>query len=271
MNTNFIYKATKFMLLSDLHLEFMKNIPEIIPKAPYLLLAGDIGYPEQPNFYHFLKNVSKKFETVFFVPGNHEYYQNYKIDIGLGEQIKTVNELDTLMKQICYSLPNVVYLNNDTYKLDDLIIIGSTLWSDVSGNDYLINDYNQVYMRETPKQLENVTLSYIKNLYGISKYYIQSEIKKCKETNTSALVLTHHLPSTQLIIPEYRTRYPKYISHFASNLEYLLDPEYVKAWCCGHSHAHVEEVINGVNCYMNCIGYPSEKYRGSSLDFTFSL
>ena len=33
----------KFQLFSDIHLEFLKEFPKIIPHTDFLFLAGDIG------------------------------------------------------------------------------------------------------------------------------------------------------------------------------------------------------------------------------------
>lgn len=254
----------RFQLISDLHLEFYKIIPNVIPKSPYLLLAGDIGYPEQPIFTHFLKDVSKKFETVFFTPGNHEYYQNYKEKTS---DYKTINELDIIMKNICNSFHNVVYLNNNSYILEDINIIGSTMWSNVKRTDNLINDYFQIYKNKNGK-VENITINDILELHNNSVNYIKNEIKNSGKLN---LIMTHHLPTNKLIINEYLRKYPRYTSHFFTNLENIIDPEYIATWVCGHSHAHVETEVNGVMCYLNAIGYPSENYRGSDLEFTFNL
>jgi predicted phosphohydrolase len=257
--------STRFQLISDLHLEFYKYAPEIIPNAPYLLLAGDIGYPEKPIFQEFLKNVSKSFETIFFTPGNHEYYQNFKHNEK--HKIKTIPEINHIIQQTIQQYPNIVYLNDSTYELDNIRLIGTTLWSNVKPTDSLINDYFQIYKKTPEHKLDNITISDIKNLHNSAVTFLQNEIKNNQKPN---LVMTHHLPSKHLVIDEYIKKYPKYNSHFASDLDYLLDPEYITTWVCGHSHSHNEQIINGVQCYINAIGYPDEKYRGSNLDFTFT-
>ncbi len=63
-----------FQLISDLHLE-MGSYFNLKAKAPYLLLVGDIGYPESQIYKDFLKQYSKKFDKIFYISGNHEYYQ----------------------------------------------------------------------------------------------------------------------------------------------------------------------------------------------------
>ena len=67
-------------ILSDLHLEAPKayDIFEIVPKAPYLALLGDIGniIPHKDECISFLKRQLRQFRAVLFVPGNHEAYHS---------------------------------------------------------------------------------------------------------------------------------------------------------------------------------------------------
>ena len=57
---------------SDLHLE--KGFKRIIyPSKPYLVLAGDIGYPDDITYKNFLFEMSFLFDKVFVISGNHEF------------------------------------------------------------------------------------------------------------------------------------------------------------------------------------------------------
>ena len=75
----------KIRYFSDLHLEFIKpNIIErILRKIPLgideiCILAGDIGNPYQTNYDIFMKFISKHFKKIFYITGNHEYYNKQK-------------------------------------------------------------------------------------------------------------------------------------------------------------------------------------------------
>ena len=70
----------KIQYCSDLHLEFpqnyqfIKNNP-IIPSAKILVMAGDIlPFQMIDEFSDFFTELSDKFEQIYWVPGNHEYY-----------------------------------------------------------------------------------------------------------------------------------------------------------------------------------------------------
>ena len=71
----------KIQYFSDLHLEFydltklVRMIHWIKPKSDICVLAGDIGYPFQKKYEVFLIAMNKKFEHIFLILGNHEFYQ----------------------------------------------------------------------------------------------------------------------------------------------------------------------------------------------------
>lgn len=242
----------KFQLLSDIHLE-MGTYFKIKPKAKYLLLAGDIGYPKSRIFQDFLKQCSCKFEKVFYTSGNHEYY-NDKKDI-----ILSIEEIDKAIVNICNQYHNVHYLQNDYYDLEDIRIVGSTLWSDIKYNGNDMNDYSRIY--KSNKEL--ITVSDIIQKYEDNRKYLETIIET---SNKPLLIMTHHLPSFQMILPTFESSL--YKSYFASNLDSLFKPPVV-AWVCGHSHGFNKQIINSIPCIMNGIGYPSEQRRGASLDFVF--
>lgn len=225
------------------------------PKAEYLLLAGDIGYPETQIYQDFMKQCSQKFKKVFYTSGNHEYYQH--------ECTKTMEEIETIIKDTCQKYDNIYFLQNDSYDFDDLKIVGSTLWSDVEINEMEesknINDYSCIYTSKNMKLSVSDTIQ----MYNKNKEYIESVIKS---STKPVLVMTHYLPSYKMILPCYDTYVGK--SYFASDLEYLFQEPLV-AWVCGHSHGFNRILINHIPCIINGIGYPSEARRGSSLDYVF--
>jgi hypothetical protein len=74
----------KFQYVSDIHLETYQNTSKVLfktilkPSAPYLALCGDIGYPGAQLYKPFLEYCSKHFEHVFYIAGNHEFYNDTK-------------------------------------------------------------------------------------------------------------------------------------------------------------------------------------------------
>lgn len=114
----------KVQYCSDLHLEFpenreyLKNNP-LIPIGEILLLAGDIlplALINKP--YDFFDYACDNFKQVYWIPGNHEYY-NYDIkDVPkpLNEKIRE----------------NLFLVDNQKLKINDVNFIFSTLWSHIN-------------------------------------------------------------------------------------------------------------------------------------------
>lgn len=128
--------------LSDLHLEFFKLpkvkeiIKKIIPKSPICVLAGDIGYPFQETYEYFLIEMNKKFEHVFLIHGNHEYYQ---LQENSGRNMyDIVNKTKDIINK--NNLNNVPFLNDNYYDVGNYKFIGGVLWSKITNPEFAIND-----------------------------------------------------------------------------------------------------------------------------------
>lgn len=114
--------------ISDLHLETQKKIlPDIEPLIPgmsYLILAGDIGNPYHEKYRNFLQINSQKFNKVFIVSGNHEYYSNAK-------QQRTISDIDLEISKLCSRFENIHYLQQKSFNLHGWTLAGCTLWSSI--------------------------------------------------------------------------------------------------------------------------------------------
>lgn len=220
----------KLGYISDIHLEYRAKIPIIRQNnLNYLALIGDIGNPFQKNYSEFLKNISGEFDKIFLISGNHEYWQdkyNYQ-------------EVNHQINNICSKFNNIYFLNNKIYKLNNYNILGTTLWSRISNNNNNMGDYKYI----SP---ENINI-----LYNNSIKFLENSMDKNKQN----IILSHFLPSYKLIEAKYRVGYyKKYHDNFASDLEYLFDPDIIKYWLCGHSHSILNMEINGIYCGINAPG-----------------
>ena len=108
---------------SDLHLE--KGYRRIIkPKKPFLVLAGDIGYPEQDSYKDFLHVVSNDFDKVFVISGNHEYD---------GQKVDEFYKIDEKIENICNMRSNLHYLQKKSELICikyNISISGCTMWAE---------------------------------------------------------------------------------------------------------------------------------------------
>ena len=248
---------------SDLHLERYNKIydaPQICKFWEFdkdhntkynLALLGDIGYPNSANHDEFLKNVSEKYDNIFYVPGNHEYYQhNIKIK-------NTVSQVKRALQAICAKY-NIILLDNETYMLDEFKIIGTTLWSHVpSSKKRYIRQYINDYRRIINDDHDPITVCDTNrwNLEAIK--FIESNLD-----NEKCIVLSHHAP---LFSNEEKNQYTARELYFDSpnnsafhnDLEWLL-AEPIKVWLYGHTHHAGKFEANGVIVATNQMGYEYE-------------
>lgn len=65
-----------FYIISDIHSELSKSIPNLIFPTQNIALCGDIGNPFMDTYKKILDICSEHYQHVFVIAGNHEYY-NY--------------------------------------------------------------------------------------------------------------------------------------------------------------------------------------------------
>lgn len=237
-------------IMSDLHIEVLEETPEIeeyiTPKADILILAGDIG---RINKYEqlslFLKKLCPKFKHVLYVLGNHEYYRVK------GTRNKSMQQLFEELSKLQDEIKNLHILNRSSVIIDDVCIIGCTLWSEV--------------LLEVPKFIVRVsgmsTEKYL-SLYNQDVNYIEYMIEYCKKLNLKLVVVTHHCPTYQVS----RTRdEDTYKSLYFSNLDRLLTKEKVNTWICGHNHFNFDYITEGgTHLVSNQKGKPKDNTVGFS-------
>ena len=236
--------------LSDIHLEFMTKVPKIIVKADVLCLAGDIGYPYSGIYKDFLIAMNKSFKKVFLITGNHEYYNSEKYSN------HSMDNVNTMIKSLIkfHKLDNITFLNNSYEIYNDIIFVGTTLWSNIQSQNM-----NDLVLMNDFKQIENMTYDTYKLLHLKSCNFIEntlSEISKDdKYKNKKIVMMTHHLPSFKLIDEKYALS--DFNCFYASNCDkYFVEP--IKAWIYGHTHTPNQTIINNIKFACNPKGYPSE-------------
>lgn len=232
--------------ISDLHLEFLligkidKMIKNIYASAPILVLAGDIGNPFKHHYKYFLSHMSKKFEMTFIIAGNHEYYYNY------------ITDVNSQCEKICNEFKNVIFLNNSTFDYKGLLFLGTTLWSRIDDHRNEINDTSCI------------------NDFSVRKYnklHIESRdfiVETLKNTDKQVIIITHHLPSYDLINDKYKSLQHSPINQwFATDLNIYISSykDKIKAWIYGHTHTADVTNIEGVWFYCNPVGYKGENHH----------
>jgi predicted phosphodiesterase len=247
----------KLQILSDFHLEHRDeqvNYNDFIKanKENILALLGDIGSPYDPKLEHFLGWCSDNFYKVLYVPGNHEYYT------ACGHPHAVIQKE---LARLCSLFPNVIFLDNMIYDIENVRFIGTTLWTDIPSDkqNYIqrcMNDYRLIYSKHntlmTPTDVSN---EYLKN-----KMFIENNTIKGNMLDKKVVVLTHHAPSfIETSPPQFKDSDSKY--GFASQL--TCNTGDIRMWCCGHTHYNFHHKHEGYELISNQIGYdkPVKGYK----------
>lgn len=212
------------------------------------LLAGDIGNPHEPHYDLFMQFVHRFFPKTFVIPGNHEYYH----------KTKTIEQTNTFLNEYFTTFDNITLLNNTWEIYQDHCFIGSVLWSHISNPAFTINDINYI---------PDLNVEKYNTLNQTCVAFLQQAIHQ----NKQCIVMTHHMPSDQLIDTKYKTAaLMPYNQWFYCNVEHLFDNKKVKAWIYGHTHTQNQTIFRELPFLCNPKGYPREK-TGFQLNARFSI
>lgn len=246
----------KIRLLSDIHLEVAKNttklISELIPKTKpddisdnVLVLAGDIGNPKSDIYKDFLRQISPYYGKIFVVTGNHEYYNNDRVD--------PISDMDSYLQYLASKFDNVEFLQRKSYTYNNVRFLGCTLWtySDEKLAHYM-NDY---------KHIQGFTPNKCNMLHHSNVQWLEEQLnRKCKYKKT--VVITHHMPTRQLISEKHKGS--PFNVFYASDLDELV--KQADMWLCGHSHDTLHVNIGKCKCYINSVGYEGEIDNYQTMD-----
>jgi len=270
-----VNKKILIQIYSDIHIENWNKLPIIPIKAKYLFLAGDICCFKHHLFYKFFDYCSANWEKVFYVPGNHEFYDNKK----------SYNELCFDYKyNLSKKYKNVFYLDNEIINLDENInVYGSTFWtkspffSKIQAKNS-INDYNNIkYFNEDKNGIMDWDTNFVNKLSNIAFQKLSDYL--LVNNSKLTIILTHFPPIRS------ETSHPKYLKSSRIENQYFswedetidkLNLKNVPLWISGHTHWSYNLERNNTNFISNQLGYNNEigntgfKEDGLyELDFTF--
>lgn len=254
-------------LISDIHLELHKlphmsnslilnsiQQKEINPTSSdrILILAGDIGNPDSKLYKKFVTEMAKIYDQVIIIAGNHEYYQKSKKRFDRESKKLTapyrltMDMVDREIRNFTSTLPNVHFLQMDTFIYKRVRFLGCTLWTKSEPNlSHLMNDYNQI---------PNMTPAKCKLLHQTQTTWLIHQLNSTSEDYDTTVVITHHLPTYQLLAST-RQDDPTNI-FYANHLDALVAEADI--WFCGHSHVANSATIGKCRCYLNPYGYVGE-------------
>lgn len=250
----------KFQIASDLHIEYKNDdVPDpltlITPSADILILAGDIGsFYKYKQLESFLLGLCPYFKVVLYVPGNHEYYKNgsFKVSQSMSSLLKSVSKLEK-------KIHNLYILDRKCVQIEDVCIVGCTLWSDVN-----------VPVPKFIVRIEGMNSKIYRQQYKRDLEYINKMIKYCNKKSIKLLIVTHHCPTYSVITNKKKK--DRYISLYASHLDHLLTKEQVHTWVCGHIHINFDKITEGgTRVIGNQRGKPKDNIKDYNKNFVISV
>lgn len=234
----------KIQFASDLHLEFPQN-SKFIKKNPLqpmgdiLVLSGDIvPFAVMKKFDDFFNYLADHFKYTYWLPGNHEYYHFDIADKSgvLNEKIRN----------------NVTLVNNTSVVHNEVIILFSTLWSQISVANQCqiersLNDFHQIKHSGS-----HFTSEHYNALHHDSLDFIKHSLNHSNEEKV--VVFSHHCPTFLNYPPKYKR--DALNEAFATELYDFIESSNIAYWGYGHHHCNTPDFFIGNTCLVtNQLGY----------------
>lgn len=306
-NTN---QIRRLYYTSDTHHEMLSNnssrLIDIIPIEAtadelasglqirnFLALCGDIGNPYDPKYEQFLERHSARFEHVFVISGNHEYYSNTKQH--------PIPKIDEKIHEVCSKFSNVHFLQQTIFTIDsgtenEVGFAGCTLWTPVNETaESVMRDYQHIYVEDPDRNIGSLVTvkngsNRMSNTFGTKtgrKKYMRANRRLVRWRDilelhgdmtdwlelvvtlpTKMIILTHHAPSEVMLgnrggsasseIMPSKNDGVDFSMYYAAKCDYLFVKPVI-CWISGHTHYCFSKEINGIPCLSNCWGYSNQK------------
>lgn len=228
-------------LQSDAHLEL--GVPNVSTVASDVcVLAGDIGamstINQQAALEQFFEERKSLAEHVIWVLGNHEFYGMQYED--------ALAEAHRIAKRCGVHLLDEA-IGTDNLEIDGVKFWGSTLWSDLRGNDCFVNK----------RVADNINDFHVIR-HGVRNFSTHKMIEINRRTrdkiNWDADVIITHFAPVLFSNPRFPTDEISYYFYNSGLDNQILDSS-VKLWLFGHTHHSLVEDLNGTIVASNQHGY----------------
>lgn len=243
-----------FQYMSDLHLELFPGF-RILPRdvrAPFLILAGDVGDPSSEEYGAFLSSCACLYRNVFVILGNHEGYGKPSWQSAVEDARKTASGVNDRLRGTggddggdVVEEEKVVVLCNDAHDVSPGVrILGCTLWSDVLDDE---RSNVQMFMNDYRKIGGGFSVDVSSHMHREDVKWLRTELERARRERVRCVVVTHHAPLIR------GTSADKYIgsgmnSAFATDLSGMIsaNADVAPFWVHGHTHhSHVLAVPPG--------------------------
>ena len=253
----------KFWVFSDLHLEGCDWEPEPMPNCDVIIAAGDIHDPGH-KAVEWLNRISDG-KPVIYVPGNHEWYAH-------NERFTVKDEIKRMQKAAKGT--SIHLLMDESLILDDVRILGSTLWTDFAyfGDERRsmfvaamgMNDHRVIYPEVVGMPLHP---GESRDWHRQSRAWLEDELSKEGDWRAT-IVVTHHLPHPNSVSEKYKDS--AFNPAFVSDLSALVESCGAELWVHGHTHTSCDYMAGKTRVLCNPKGYGprrgSSNYENSGFD-----
>ncbi|KAL2144033.1 hypothetical protein VTI28DRAFT_9644 [Corynascus sepedonium] len=244
-----LWSKMGIQILSDLHLEVPKayDVFEIKPKAPHLALLGDIGNvaAHKDDFLGFLTRQLQQFQTVIFVPGNHEaYHSSWPKTL----QILLAFQTDSNARKHDASgavLGEFVLLDRGVLRLPDspdTMILGCSLFSHVPPESR-----TEVEMRLRDFfQTDEWDVDAHNEMHKRDLDWLNAQVSALEGSDVEKIIIfSHWSPTLDARAIEPRHAGSRITSAFSTDLskEKCFKSDRVKLWAFGHTHYNCDFVV----------------------------
>jgi predicted phosphodiesterase len=264
----------KLQILSDLHNEFLRStqvmfshhwkgdIPET--DADLVILAGDIDVGIN-GIEWIIEESARLNKPIIYVLGNHEFYRH---------------EYFSLKWEIASKAEgaNIHFLDCGYLELDNVRILGLTLWTDYLADKTLPQDLAMFYAGNSLADHQLIQFkssgSYRKFkpedallLHQTEKRWLVEQLETPFPGKT--VVISHHAPHPVCIHPDYPNS--PIGTAFYSDLEELIVKYDINLWIYGHTHSNLDVVIFDTRIVSNQAGYPGENIKNFNSRFVVEI
>lgn len=279
----------KINILSDLHVEFYddpkvlcEKINKLYPNVAeddILIIAGDLGVAGtskklNDDYKFMLKYFGKKWNSVFYVAGNHEYYDRKKTE--------SIQDISDAIEAYCVEC-GIIFLDNDIFETSGYIFVGTTLWTNVSEEAYEnMNDKLQAILsRDEVLSIHKANVKWLNSTLGkLQKLKASLQEKSLKKNSLKekdkerssqkspdlqekpVIVITHHLPLREIVHKKFLgEEYSITNSGYFSDLSDLVHKysDLICHWYHGHMHEAYKKKVYDIQFCANPMGYPDEE------------
>jgi hypothetical protein len=266
--------SISFAILSDLHLETPAARPSYsdfsIPRtASILALLGDIGLVNDVRLFTFLREQLTKFETVFYVLGNHEPYDS---TYQAAKDILQAFEKEVSLQENKDNLQgNFVLLDQVRYDISaSITVLGCTLFSAIephqeSSVKLFVSDFERI----ENWGIESHNAAHKSDLDWLNQQVMS--ITQC-EPERRIVVFTHYSPTAQVEANDPRHLKDDFGVRSAFVTDLSEEPCWkslsVVLWGFGHTHFNCDftDATTGKRVLANQKGYRKSEAEGFEIE-----